>query len=70
VSTPNNFCCGFVFLYMHSYNIFQYSMLELLLRNQLFTSLAKKLEMSLAHIGLSVERGELIAKYGNDSLEK
>jgi hypothetical protein len=32
--------------------------------------LAKKLEMSLAHIGLSVERGELIAKYGNCSYIK
>ena len=37
---------------------------------QSFTSLAKKIEMSLAHIGLSVEWGELIAKYGNCSLEK
>jgi hypothetical protein len=26
--------------------------------------------MSLANIGLSVERGEFIAKYGNYSLEK
>jgi hypothetical protein len=26
--------------------------------------------MSLAHIGLSVERGELIAKYGNSCLDK
>ena len=34
------------------------------------TSLAKKLEMSLANIGLSVERGELIVKDGNYSLEK
>lgn len=34
------------------------------------TLLAKKLEMSLSNIGLSVERGELIAKEGNYSLEK
>jgi putative transposase len=34
------------------------------------TSMAKKLEMSSANIGLSVERGELIAKEGNYSLEK
>jgi len=34
------------------------------------TSLAKKLEMSIANIGLSVERGELVAKEGNYSLEK
>jgi putative transposase len=34
------------------------------------TLLAKKLEMSLANIGLSVERGELIVKDGNYSLEK
>ena len=34
------------------------------------TSLAKKLEMSLSNIGLSVERGESIVKDGNYSLEK
>lgn len=34
------------------------------------TSLAKKLEMSLAGIGFSVERGEIIAKKGNYSLKK
>ena len=34
------------------------------------TALAKKLEMSLAGIGLSVERGEGIAKRGPYSLEK
>ena len=34
------------------------------------TSLARKLEMSLANIGLCVERGELIVKDGNYSLEK
>ncbi len=34
------------------------------------TSLAKKLEMCLANIGFSVERGELIAKECNYSLEK
>ncbi|MFC1494213.1 transposase [Thermodesulfobacteriota bacterium] len=34
------------------------------------TSLAKKLEMSLANIGLSVERGEIIVKDGNYSLEE
>jgi putative transposase len=34
------------------------------------TVLAKKLEMSLANIGFSVERGELIAKECNYSLEK
>ena len=34
------------------------------------TVLAKKLEMSLAGIGLSVERGEGIAKRGQYSLEK
>ena len=34
------------------------------------TVLAKKLEMSLAGIGLSVERGEDIAKRGHYSLEK
>jgi putative transposase len=34
------------------------------------TLLAKKLEMSIANIGLSVERGELVAKEGNYSLEK
>ena len=34
------------------------------------TVLAKKLEMSLAGIGLSVERGEGIAKRGHFSLEK
>jgi hypothetical protein len=34
------------------------------------THLAKKLEMSLAGIGFSVERGELIAKEGNYSLER
>ena len=34
------------------------------------TTLAKKLEMSLANIGFSVERGESIAKEGNYSLEK
>ena len=33
------------------------------------TTLAKKLEMSLANIGFCVERGELIAKEGNYSLE-
>jgi hypothetical protein len=30
---------------------------------------AKKLEMSLAGVGFSVERGELIAREGNYSLE-
>jgi hypothetical protein len=35
VSTPNNFCWGFVFLYMDTYNIFLHTMIELLLRNQL-----------------------------------
>ncbi len=34
------------------------------------TSLAKKLEMSLAGVGFSVERGESIAKEGNYSLER
>ncbi len=34
------------------------------------TSLAKKLEMSLSNIGLSVERGESIVKDGSYSLEK
>ena len=34
------------------------------------TALAKKLEMSLANIGFSVERGESIAKKGNYSLER
>jgi len=34
------------------------------------TELAKKLEMSLAGIGFSVERGESIAKKGNYSLER
>lgn len=34
------------------------------------TLLAKKLEMSIANIGLSVERGELVAKEANYSLEK
>ncbi len=34
------------------------------------TTLAKKLEMSLANIGFSVERGESIAKEGNYSLER
>jgi putative transposase len=34
------------------------------------TSLARKLEMSLANIGLCVERGEFIVKDGNYSLEK
>jgi putative transposase len=34
------------------------------------TSLAKKLEMSIANIGLSVERGELIAWDGNFTLQK
>ena len=34
------------------------------------TALAKKLEMSLAGIGFSVERGESIAKKGNYSLER
>ena len=34
------------------------------------TALARKLEMSLANIGFSVERGELIAKGCNYSLEK
>ena len=34
------------------------------------TSLAKKPEMSLSNIGLSVERGELIVKDGSYSLEK
>ena len=34
------------------------------------TALAKKLEMSLANIGFSVERGESIAKEGNYSLER
>jgi putative transposase len=33
------------------------------------TALAKKLEMSLANVGFSVERGESIAKEGNYSLE-
>jgi hypothetical protein len=33
------------------------------------TALAKKLEMSLAGIGFSVQRGELIAKAGNYSLQ-
>jgi len=33
------------------------------------TSLAKELEMSVAGIGFSVERGEAIAKKGNYSLE-
>jgi putative transposase len=33
------------------------------------TALAKKLEMSLANIGFSIERGESIAKEGNYSLE-
>lgn len=32
------------------------------------TSLAKKLEMSFANVGFSVERGESIAKEGNYSL--
>jgi hypothetical protein len=34
------------------------------------TSLARKLEMSLANIGLCVERGEFIVKDGNYSLEQ
>jgi putative transposase len=34
------------------------------------TALAKKLEMSLAGVGFSVERGESIARMGNYSLEK
>jgi len=34
------------------------------------TALAKRLEMSLAGIGFSVERGESIAKKGNYSLER
>ena len=34
------------------------------------TALAKKLEMSLAGVGFSVERGESIAKKGNYSLER
>jgi len=34
------------------------------------TALAKKLEMSLAGIGFSVQRGESIAKIGNYSLER
>jgi putative transposase len=34
------------------------------------TELAKKLEMSLAGIGFSVERGESIAKQGNYLLER
>lgn len=34
------------------------------------TSLAKKLDMSIANIELSVERGELIIKDSNYSLEK
>ena len=34
------------------------------------TSLAKRLEMSVANVGFSVERGELIVKEGNYSLEK
>ena len=34
------------------------------------TSLAKKLEISLAGIGFSVERGESIAKKGKYSLER
>jgi len=34
------------------------------------TELAKKLEVSLAGIGFSVERGESIAKEGNYSFEK
>ncbi len=34
------------------------------------TALAKKLEMSLAGVGFSVERGESIAKNGNYSLER
>jgi putative transposase len=34
------------------------------------TALAKRLEMSLAGVGFSVERGESIAKEGNFSLEK
>jgi putative transposase len=34
------------------------------------TSLAKKIEMSLAGIGFSVERGESIVKEGNYSLKK
>ena len=33
------------------------------------TSLAKKIEMSLANIGFCVERGELLVKEGNYSLE-
>ena len=34
------------------------------------TTLAKRLEMSISNIGLSVERGELIAREGNYALEK
>jgi len=34
------------------------------------TTLAKRLEMSLANVGFSVERGESIAKEGNYSLER
>ena len=34
------------------------------------TALAKKLEMSLAGVGFSVERGELIAKEGNYLLQE
>jgi hypothetical protein len=34
------------------------------------TALAKALEMSLAGVGFSVERGESIARKGNYSLEQ
>jgi len=34
------------------------------------TALAKRLEMSLAGVGFSVERGESIAKKGDYSLER